>query len=366
MHTKTHPVLPRGAAALVFAATTAAAQMADHTLMEFPRLPGEKDDSPRIQRAVDATPSGVLEIGAGLYSIARTISVTNLCSLQMHKSAHLQATAEMEYVLRVNPAPAFAALAWRSNPREDYNMFVIGGKIDGNGLASCMMIDGFLHFTLRDTTFFNGKKYGLAVDMEEGTGYELIAENLYFKCVKSGLAGNTAFFLNGGDNHITDCVVVDYTIGFHLARGGSNRLTRCHVWGGPLSPARPGELPEMLKDSICFKIASPSAILRDCYADTGKIGYEISGWETRLLGCSYFSNRSFGLDDITIIRHKAGHLLVAEGAFVKCAPHCKVYDGCGTVKWRDMMYANFDPDDDCPGAIDIGEGKKKPAKNLAE
>ena len=352
--------------ALVFPIFTATAQMADHSLAEFPRLPGETDDAPRIQRAVDATPSGVLEIGKGLYEIAKTVSVTNLCSLRMHKSAHLRAVAQMDYVLRVNTAPIFDSLEWLGDRRQDYNMFVTGGKIDGNGLASCMMLDGFNHYTLRDTTFCNGKRYGLAVDAEEGTGYELIAENLYFKCVMPGLAGNTAFFLNGGDCHITDCVSVDYTIGFHLATGGSNRLTRCHAWGGQIPPPREGEPCEMLKDSICFKIGGTSAILRDCYADTGETGYEVIGLETRLIGCSYFSNKMFGLDNMTIVRHLSGRLLVDAGAFIKCAPHCKVYEGCGLVKWQNMMYANFGPDDYCPGAIEVGDGSAQPARKVAD
>ena len=110
--------------ALALASSAAVAQMADHTLSEFPRLPGETDDAPRLQRAVDATPSGVLEIGRGLYEIAKTVSVTNLCSLRMHKSAHLRAVAEMDFILRVNNAPLYDSLEWYGDRRQDYNMFV--------------------------------------------------------------------------------------------------------------------------------------------------------------------------------------------------------------------------------------------------
>ena len=346
------------ALAAAFALVGAAECRADHTLEEFPRLEGETDDAARIQRAVDACPSGVLSIGSGVYEIARMVNVTNLCSIELNKSAILRAVAEMPFVLRVNNEPVLGnwnALPLRADRRQDYGMFVTGGRIDGNGLASCMMLDGFQHYTLRDVSFLNGRKYGLAVDAEEGTGYELVAENLYFKCFLPGLAGNTAFFLNGGDCHVTDCISVDYTVGFHLARGGSNRLTRCHVWGGPIPPPRKGEPCEMLKDSVCFKVASASCILRDCYADTGKIGFEIDAYDTRLLGCSYFNNRVFHLDDITVIRHLSGRLLVADGAVVKTAPHLKVYEGCGLVKWHNMMYSGFGPDDDTPGAADFGE-----------
>jgi hypothetical protein len=340
--------------ALVLATWSPTAQAADHSLAEFPRLSGETDDAPRIQRAVDATPSGVLDIGPGLYKIARTVSVTNLCSLRMERAAYLVAVAQMDFVLRVNNAPLYESLDWYSARRNDYGMFVCGGMIDGNGLASCMMLDGFHHYTLRDTTFLNGKRYGLAVDAEDGTGYELVAKNLYFKCVMPGLAGNTAFFLNGGDCHVTDCFATDYTVGFHLSAKGSNRLTRCHVRGGDIPPAAAGEPPEMLKNSVCFKLGSHSAILRDCHADIGATGYEIDTKDTRFIGCSAGGGEAAGLDNTTLIRHVSGRLLATDCAFTKNAANCQVYDGCGRVQWRDAIYTGFGPGDSCPGAAVFG------------
>lgn len=193
-------------------------------LSDFPRRDGETDDSLRIQRAVDATPSGVLFIPGGLFEISKTIALTNRCSLELHKTAVLRAVKPMDYVVYVNPKKA-RALPKDDFRRNDYNLFVVGGEIDGNGIASCLYIEDFEHFTMRDMTFLNGKETGLRVH----GGYELIANNLYFKCVKSGLAGNCALHTTGGDSHYTDCVVVDYTVGFRIHGGGSNRLTRCHV-----------------------------------------------------------------------------------------------------------------------------------------
>ncbi|HRR34452.1 MAG TPA: hypothetical protein P5026_10155 [Kiritimatiellia bacterium] len=310
----------------------------DHSLDAFPRYANETDDSGRFRRAIAATPSGVLSVPRGVYRIASPVRIANGCSLQMNKNAKLVAVQEMEYVLEIDGAGLVT---------HDYNRFLEGGCIDGAGLASCMRLARFSHFTLRDATFLNGRAYGLRMD----GGYELIANNLYFKCVIPGLAGNSGVYVNGGDSHYTDCVVVDYTIGFNVVKGGSNRLTRCHVWGGPLPPAKPGEPREMLKDSINFRIAASSTILRDCYADTGKIGFEVGGWDTRLLGCSYFNNKRFGLDGITIIKHLRGRLLVTDGGFVKNTPNVTVYEGCGEVEWANMMYSGFGPQDDCPGAL---------------
>lgn len=314
----------------------------DHSLDEFPAEAGEPDDTARLQRAVNASCDGTLTIPRGVYRVSAPIRVTNRCSLQLNKSAVLKAVAPMRYVLEVD------ARSFGSGVSHDYNKFVRGGVIDGNGLASCMRLTGFAHFTLADTTFLNGKTYGLRVD----GGYELIANNLYFKCLMPGLAGNSAIYVNGGDSHYTDCVVVDYTYGIHQVAGGSNRYTRCHVWGGPLPPAKPGEDREMLKDSVNFKLAGGgSTILRDCYADTGKTGYEIAAWDTRLLGCSYFNNSGFKLDDVTIIRHPRGRLLVSECGFCKNMPKTRVYEGCGEVEWCNMSYSGFGPQDDCPGAL---------------
>ncbi len=324
-------------------------QVFDKSVAEFARAEGETSDSPRISRAVEACPSGVLYIPAGVYEISEPIVVKNLCSLQMHKSAVLRAVKNMDFVLKVDTAQQYNRERINAGGAEDYNLFVAGGQIDGNGIASCMSLDNYHHFTLRETTFLNGSSYGLRVD-GNGHGYELIANNLYFKCVKSGLAGNTALYTTGGDSHYTDCVVVDYTVGFYVG-GGSNRLTRCHVWGGPIPPAAPGEYPEMLKDSINYKIVGSTAILRDCYADSGAIGFYVDGYDVRLLGCSYFNNAHFKLDNIKIIHHEKGLLYVSEASFVKTVPHVQVYEGCGNVHWNNIMYSGFSKEDDCPGKL---------------
>lgn len=330
----------------------------DRSLAEFPRRAGETDDSPRVQRAIDALPTGVLYIPAGCYAIAETLVVTNHCSLLMHKNAILEAVSPMDFVLKVNNS-----IRPDAYDRLDFGMFVKGGRIDGAGIASCMALDGFKHYTLRDISFLNGKEFGLRVQGEKG-GYEAIAQNLYFICNRRGLAGNTGLCVMGSDGHYTDIVVVDYTVGIHMKRGGSNRFTRCHVWGGPVPPRRKGEMPEMLKDSVNFWIGkdSGSTILRDCYADTGVTGYLLEGWETRLLGCSYFWNPGFGSYDATVFRQPGGTVLIADGQVCKTIPKLKIYDGTGRAVFRDMIYNGRELDwknDARPGECKFAPGESK-------
>ena len=133
-----------------------------------------------------------------------------------------------------------------------------------------------------------------------------------------GLAGNVGISIGNGDSHFVDCIVVDYTIGMDVVKGAAScRLTRCHVWGGCVPPVTEGGIPEMLVDSINFRIAASDTILTDCYADTGAIGFQIKK-NTRLKGSGYFNNPVFKLDEIVMIDHCAGELSVTEGYFTQC------------------------------------------------
>lgn len=312
----------------------------DNSLADYPRLTGESDDTARIGRAVAATPSGVLYFPPGVYQVSRMIKVNNLCSLALHKNAILRAVRPMEYVLHVDNGGKFWTLPKDDDRFLDYNMFVKGGRIDGNGLAGCMALDGFCHYTLRDMSFLNGRGCGLRVNGVCG-GYELIAENLYFKCTLPGLAGNAAVYTTGGDSHYTDCISVDYTVGFRIARGGgSNNFTRCHVWGGKIPPGSQGEPPEMLKDSVAFWIdGGQDALLRDCYADTSETGFRIDGEGVRLFGCRFYNSPKLKLPGSAVIDHRRGRLLVSGCRFNPQTKGTVIYKGVGTVEWRDTMLA---------------------------
>ena len=296
---------------------------ADTSAADFPRLAGETDDAPRLQRAIDATKGGVLYLPRGDYAISSTLVISNRCSLLLHKSATLRAVTEMEYVLRVNHAGIWDKL--------DFLCFIRGGAIDGNGLSSCLLLEGYWRQSLDDIKFFNGRQYGLYV---RRGGAEIVANGLYFLCGAQGPGGNTAMYLQGGDSHFTDVHIRGWATGV-VVKGGSNRLTRFDVKGCAL----PG--------STAFRIEGDSTILRDCTADTVQIGFDVQGaWETRLLGCDYANDGDLGLNDLLAVRQigNSGSLLVADCEFSRSSPDERicVYYGNGLVKWRDILYAGDD------------------------
>ena len=339
----------------------------DANLADFPRFAGETDDAPRFLRAVAAAPNGVLRVPKGEYDIASPIRITNRCSLSMHPAAHLVARAKMDYVIFWDGAADYHALSVYNPDGSIYdnpNLFIKGGDIDGNGLASCLALANAHHFTLADIALHNGRVSGLCVTTATGGHlYELIANNVYCKCTMSGLAGNIGIDCQVSDSHFTDCIVVDYTKGIRSG-GGANRFTRCHVWGGTVPPKGMGfkawsdayarrkrlegarkwtaederaylaqGVPEMLPGSTAFESFGGANVFDGCFADTAEIGFDIRNSAT-IINSGFYNNPRMNLRKSTAIVHRKGRLRVAF-CDLRGTTNCeKLYEGSGkNVVW---------------------------------
>lgn len=344
--------------------------IADANLRDFPRLAGEGDDAPRFRRAIASAPNGVLEVPKGEYEIASPLVVTNRCSIEMHPAAHLVATKEMDFVLTWDGAADYHSLTVFNDDGSVYDncgLFIRGGDIDGRGLASCLRIGNAHHFTLADVTLHNGRKTGLALTRWNGGHmYELVANNVYCKTNMKGLAGNVGVDIEVADCHLTDVFVIDYTVGIRVG-GGSNRLTRCHVWGGTVPPKGMGlrewssfygevkrrgwspeiekdvlskGLPEMLADSIAFDIPGGGHVIDGCYADTAEIGFRVSGNENVITKSGFFNNPRMGLRKSTAIVHTGGVVQFEGCKFTGAAGTEHLYEGKGeNVVWQSNIVA---------------------------
>jgi len=304
-------------------------------LENYPRLQNENDDSPRIMRAVTDAPGSSIFIPEGVYEIATTLKIDNNCSLRMDPFAILKAVKEMDYVIK------WIGAISPDSKRYPRNMFISGGQIDACGLASCLYLQNYVHITLRDMTFTSGKKYGLCVG-PEGHGVELIANNLYFSNTVAGLQGNIGIYTSYTDGHFTDIVIVDYSIGVYDDNCCSNRYTRVHVWCGSMQV---DGVPQYLKGSINFVIKGSNGagevILRDCYADTGEIGFDLY-CTARLYGCSYYNNYEWlKFDNVLCIRNNTTEPIhVFEGCWSKESPNTNFYQGFPgeNIVFRDNIF----------------------------
>lgn len=320
------------------------------SLSEFSRLPGEADDAPRFQRAVDACPCGTLLVPHGKYEFAQTVFVTNCCSIEMCPSARITAVAKMDWMIRINAIWQYDKnKAPKGVDSSMYNLTYRGGTLDARGMASCLSVDNYRHYALEDAAFLNPKKYGVGIELEGG-GFEMFARNLYCRTEMRGLSGNTGIFTNGGDSHYCDCVVIDCTTGFHLAKRSSNRLSRIHVWGGALPPRRSGEISEGLVGSVSFRIEASDTLLRDCYSDTSEIGFYVTGWETRMFGCTAANFPRHNISHATVICQPKGSLLLTGFIATKGSKTAKAYDAGPEAKIcaRDNIYRGSFKEDEGP------------------
>lgn len=320
-------------------------------------------DSNFLQALLDRKQAGCVYLPGETFFIDKPLVITNGCSLVMSPDTVLLATREMDFVLtyeetwvdfKASPGRKIplmeepSRIAGHAIPNNSKR--ITGGTVDCAGLANGVKMKNFNHTTVSDMTIMNGKKYNLYVDH----GYELYANNIHVRTTMSGLAGNVGVYTNGGDSHYSDIVVIDCTIGVFLDDydAGANRLFRVHVWGGPMPPL-PGEKDcEYLKDSVGFKIVSGENVLRDCYADTSKIGFDVYNW-TRILGSSFYNNYVFGLDDVTIIRKNNDDPLMVKDCFLKkSCPNCTLFEGNPTnVIWRDNILFELDQPEFGDGGI---------------
>lgn len=76
----------------------------------------------------------------------------------------------------------------------------------------------------------------------------------------------------------------------------------------------------------------------------GKGLYEIAE-NARLIGCSYYNNYTYKMDDVTVIDHRGGQLLVSGCMFRKHSPNATIYKGdrSGLVT-SDNLLEGFDND----------------------
>ena len=321
-----------------FAVAVAAIVTATADVGSDAKARGSADLQTMVDAAAAPGGTGVVDVPPGVYELERPLMVTNWVSLALHPHTVLRAATDMDFLVVWDGQ-------WRRELEESWrrdNRFITGGTLDGAGRASCLLLTNCWHFTLRDVALYNGREYGILVRK----GNEVFGTGLTFRTKMSGLDGNTALRVDASDNHFTDVVAIDYTTGIHVDCG-ANRLTRCHVWNGSLRAKLPDVPPDALERTVAFRIDGGGHILRDCYADSAKIGFLIGGKDMRLFGCSYYNNRKMtGLDGMTVVKTSSekASALIHGGSFSRCAPNMTLEDGPGRIVWRDCLYPGWKAD----------------------
>ena len=269
------------------------------SITDFGVLGNGGDETNLIKDAILQSSGKVLYFPAGVYGINNTLTINNEVSLELDANAKIIALTPMDVMIE-----------WGKYNVYSEHHFIKGGIIDGMNKAKILInLSWFRHFTLKDTIFLNSIEKGIVLRSHEEDihSVEAIVDNIYFENKTNTYINNTALVVNTTDSHISNVIMVNYTIGVELHNSG-NRLFRIHPW---VTHAN------RLNISKSFVNDASNNTFTECLADSTAIGYEINK-NARILHSGYYCNESFTPTNIQIFNYNTTNnpfLIVENGLF---------------------------------------------------
>ncbi|MED3026140.1 glycosyl hydrolase family 28-related protein [Bacillus wiedmannii] len=237
---------------------------------------GVTDDTTAIENAFRDYPYKIIYFPDGNYRVTRPIRISTDNSLELSKNARVFADAAIDYIFDFNTSRKINSIYDLSK-----DCFIIGGTLDSNGMAKDILrLNKFMHFTLYDVEFKNGVNRGLVVNDTGGMAAELIATNLHFinEMTPSDLANCTAIVNLGTDNHYSDIITINWSVGFYDK--GNAVASKIHYWISR---------PEFIEHSIGFKLESNTNITQS-FADTARVSFKVLGGSPRISFSTVYYN----------------------------------------------------------------------------
>ncbi|HZH61762.1 MAG TPA: glycosyl hydrolase family 28-related protein [Metabacillus sp.] len=237
---------------------------------------GINDDTQGIRDMFADNEGKRLMIPDGDYRITSPIDIDSDVCLYLSPNARFFADAPMDYLFNYATSRTITTIYTLSKDR-----FIIGGKLDGNGLAKHVLrLNKFFHFTLHNVEIKNGINRGLVTNNIGGSCAELVATNLHFiNETNTNILDNIAIENIGNDNHFADIFMVDWTEGL-LDKGGAVG-DRLHYW---ISHK------ERIEHSKAFTFES-SSFFGNLYADTARYAVVVKNGYPKINDLKVYYNK---------------------------------------------------------------------------
>ncbi|MEX0049602.1 hypothetical protein AB2T85_03050 [Clostridium butyricum] len=202
----------------------------------------------------------------GQYNLTSTINFLYGASLSLHKEAEIIAQESMDVMFSFSNTDLTLG---QNLAKAIRHQRIIGGTINGNNKAKiCIKAQGFQDFIIKDTRIQNFINKGI-YSLEPAA--ELKIDNIYFFNETSAideidnLSDNIAMDIQSTDNYISNCTIVDCSIGVVIGAGG-NYIDKVHYWIN---------CSERIPYSIAFWTQSTGyARWLHCVSDTAMIGFK--------------------------------------------------------------------------------------------
>lgn len=233
-----------------------------------------KDVSDAIQKIIDENPHRTVYFPDGEYILSKPICTpanpVNAVSLELSKFATLKASeewSENEAIVRLGAAEPFNTITVNGS-----NYGMIGGIIDGSGIANGVSIDSGRETLIREVSIKNTQiglhiKHGANVNSSDA---DIMNVNIVGNCKE----GSVGVLVEGCDNTFTNMRIAGVQFGFKIL-ASSQHLKSIH----PLYSFR-GDLAkdEVYKESCAFWDDTwTHGLYNSCYSDQFAVGFRMRG-----------------------------------------------------------------------------------------
>ena len=223
-----------------------------------------KDVSDELQKIINENPHRTIYFPDGEYILSKPICTpanpANAVSLELSKFATLKASpdwTEKEAVVRLGAAEPFNTITVNGS-----NYGIIGGIIDGSGLANGVSIDSGRETIIREVSIKNTQ---IGIHIKHGANNRSSdADIMNVNIVGNATEDSIGVLVEGMDNTFTNMRIAYAYTAFKLVRGG-NYLRNIHPLGISAPHFYPG--------GIAFFDLSGSNWYDFCYSDHYEIGF---------------------------------------------------------------------------------------------
>lgn len=233
-----------------------------------------EDVSDALQELVLANPNRTIYFPDGEYILSKPLCTpanpAHAVSLELSKFAVLKAADGWDHneaIVRLG-----AAEPWNNITNNGSNYGIIGGIIDGNGVANGISIDSGRETIIREVSI---KHTQIGIHIKHGANSNSSdADIMNVNIVGNDRAGSIGVFVEGSDNTFTNMRIAHIHIGMKIC-APSQFLKNIHplyCFGGELSA------PEAYEESCAFwDDTSMESWYNNCYSDQFHTGFRMKG-----------------------------------------------------------------------------------------
>lgn len=282
------------------------------SILSFPRLEGETDDSPRIQRAFDSLPSKeddadayykglVVYFPAGEYEIATTVTGINVGIIGDAGTIFKGMGTGYMFDISFDGELGFTHVSGGAEIYQWRNFPIEKCIFNGNGLMNGVKHSGGHNITLRDCIFCDTVDYGYYI----ASGSKYFLDHVTFRGISTDTSLNkVACYLGGSDHNLRNIIIPNYTKGF-VVSAACTFFDQCHMWLNHN---------DRIASSVMFEVNVGKCVITNTYVDTVKIGIKMNSNDMLTINnINGYNNTTFSLTGAVYVYTVTGAKLFVSG-----------------------------------------------------